>query len=258
MLHIHLPEKIRAMVSGLPYEMDSVGLSGSTVITFDAMVLKIEDWTPQISESMKVLAWAQDRLPVPRILCHQVMEGKSYLLMSRIPGKMACDPFWMERPEDVTALLAQGLHMIWHVPADPFLPSITLEDDLNTVRRHVADGRTNDELPEWGFSSPAEALAYLETHRPSFDPVLSHGDYCMPNVLLDQHAVSGFIDLGHMCVQDRYVDIADCYRSLKHNYDGTFGGKVYPDFDPDLFLQKLNIQVDRAKLQYYLVLGALL
>lgn len=37
--------------------------------------------------------------------------------------------------------------------------------------------------------------------------VLLHGDYCLPNIMLDNWKWSGFIDLGNGGVGDRHVDL---------------------------------------------------
>jgi kanamycin kinase/aminoglycoside 3'-phosphotransferase-3 len=65
------------------------------------------------------------------------------------------------------------------------------------------------------------------------------------------------IDLGDAGIADRWRDIALCWRSLRRNFDGSYGGMVYPDFNPDLLLEKLGIPVDREKLQYYILLDEL-
>ncbi|MCR5104862.1 MAG: hypothetical protein K6B68_10480 [Eubacterium sp.] len=46
------------------------------------------------------------------------------------------------------------------------------------------------------------------------------------------------------------------YRSLRHNFDGTYG-KVYPGLDPDSFFEELEIEPDREKIDYYILLDEL-
>ena len=63
--------------------------------------------------------------------------------------------------------------------------------------------------------------------------------------------------MGKTGVGDKWNDIALCYRSLKHNFDGTYGGKVYKDFNPDMLFEKLGIEPDWDKLNYYILLDEL-
>ena len=37
--------------------------------------------------------------------------------------------------------------------------------------------------------------------------VLIHGDYCLPNIMLDHWRFSGFIDLGFDGIGDRHIDL---------------------------------------------------
>ena len=83
--------------------------------------------------------------------------------------------------------------------------------------------------------------------------MLSHGDFCLPNVFVESQQLSGLIDLGRTGVADRWQDIALCWRSLKHNYSG----KVYENFDPDCLFDALGIVPDREKLNYYILLDEL-
>jgi len=138
-----------------------------------------------------------------------------------------------------------------------------LDTELAEGKYRVENGLVDVEdaepttFAEGGFEDPAHLLRWLEENRPVQEPVFSHGDFCLPNVLLTDGKVSGFIDLGDAGVGDKWRDIALCYRSLKHNFDGTFGGKVYEDFNPDMLFEALEIEPDWEKLNYYILLDEL-
>lgn len=86
--------------------------------------------------------------------------------------------------------------------------------------------------------------------------MLSHGDYCLPNIFVKNHRVSGFIDLGRCGKADKYQDIALCYRSLKHNFGGKFG-TVPIKYDCKEFFEILDIRPDWDKIRYYILLDEL-
>jgi len=87
--------------------------------------------------------------------------------------------------------------------------------------------------------------------------VFSHGDYCLPNIFLENGQIAGFIDLDKAGICDKWNDIALCYRSLKHNFDGSYGGEVYEDFNPKMLFEKLGIEPDWEKIKFYLLLDEL-
>lgn len=90
---------------------------------------------------------------------------------------------------------------------------------------------------------------------------------CSTNYLLMERVVGemscsteflcGFIDLGRSGIADKYQDIALCYRSLKHNFEGRYGGKIYEDFNADILFDKLGIEPDWDRIQYYILLDEL-
>ena len=261
--NLNLPENIKNFIKDKTYTLDTIGMSGNMVLLFEDMVLKIENDVVSAAEQEKMMRWLEGKLPVPQVLAYEATEEKAYLLMSKIGGKMSCDNYYLEHPHELLEALACGLKMLWQVdvtgcPCRRDL-DVVLKEARNWVENGLVDLDNVEETTfgEGGFESPKHLLEYLESHRPTFEPVFSHGDYCLPNVFLEDGQVKGFIDLGRAGISDKWNDIALCYRSLKHNFDGTYGGKVYEDFNPDMLFEKLGIEPDWDKINYYLLLDEL-
>lgn len=258
-----IPEQIRALTDGKPYRTDHTGMSGSEIRIYEDFVLKIDRIRGEDEETVRVMRWLEGKIPVPRVLYYEKDQARQYLLMTRVQGEMSCSPYYLEHPRELLALLAEGLKMLWAVDLSGCPRSRDLDTELKEAKDQVEKGLVSMDRTEpgtfgpGGFKDPEELLKWLEEHRPSPEPVLSHGDYCLPNIFLKDGQISGFIDLGSTGIGDRWRDIALCWRSLKHNFDGTYGGKVYPDFHPDMLFDALGIAPDAEKLRYYILLDEL-
>ena len=209
-----------------------------------------------------MLTWLEGRVPVPRILCQQEHEGISYCLMTRIEGRMACDERFLEQPGLLMSRLAEAMHMLWSadVTGCPVCRDVDMElmDARERVERGLVD--LDNTEPETfgpgGFRDPEALLHWLEENRPTCDPVLSHGDFCLPNIFLRDDGIGGLIDLGDAGIGDRWRDIALCHRSLRHNTDGFYGA-VRQHVDPDELFGLLGVRPDPDKLRWYLLLDEL-
>ena len=131
-----------------------------------------------------------------------------------------------------------------------------MADSLSAIKKLVYEEKkiSRDELMN---ALAADFAGEEYENKPSYEPVLSHGDFCLPNIYLDNGIISGFIDLGDAGIGDKWRDIALCYRSLKHNAEGAYGGKVYPDTDPMQLFKKLQIEPDWDKIRFYLLMDEL-
>ena len=263
MNQLQVPSKIRLLIDKKSFTVDDIGMSGNKVYVFEDMVLKIGDDSVSMTEQVQMMQWMEGKIPVPQVLHYEEEKGKSYLLMSRMDGKMSCDTYYLEKPNILLKALACGLKMLWEVDIrecprvrdlDVVLQEAHMQVEHNLVDVDNVEPTT---FGENGFESPKHLLEWLENNRPPFEPVFSHGDYCLPNVFLENDRVKGFIDLDRAGIGDKWNDIALCYRSLKHNFDGTYGGKVYEDFDPDMLFEELGIEPNWEKINYYLLLDEL-
>ena len=103
---MRIPEEIRLHIAQKTGQADNIGLSGSSVTVYDDCVLKCEAVTPWLLEGIAAMGWSEGKIPVPKILCHQVEDGISYLLMEKMEGVMSCDESLLEQPEVLTRALA--------------------------------------------------------------------------------------------------------------------------------------------------------
>ena len=258
-----LPETIRKKVSGKKFTLDETGKSGSTVMLFDDCVLKVMGSGMEDEETVEMMRWLSGKVPVPKILSFEKDEEKQYLLMSKVSGIMSCDKYYLEHPEEMVTILADTLKLLWSIDISDCPRDMSLDGELQKAKERVEKGQIDiddaepETFGEGGFKDPEELLTWLFEHKPSYEPVLSHGDYCLPNVFIENGKLSGLIDLGNCGIADKWEDIAMCYRSLKHNFDGTYGGKVYSDFHPEVLFEKLGIEPDWEKIRYYILLDEL-
>ncbi len=258
-----IPPSIEQMISGKAYTADKTGMSRAQVLVFDDCVLKIAPCRKRNEETVEVMRWLENRLPVPRVLCFEQDAERQYLLMSRVPGKMACDAYFLERPGELAEKLAEAIRMLWSVDVSgcPRIRDIDaeLKEARFRVENHLVD--LDNVEPETfgagGFKDPEQLLEWLENNRPDYDPVFSHGDLCLPNIFIDRGRISGFIDLGDAGVGDRWRDIALCCRSLRRNAEGAYGGKAYPEARAESLLAALGVAPDLEKIRYYLLLDEL-
>ena len=79
------------------------------------------------------------------------------------------------------------------------------------------------------------------------DLLQTHGDYCLPNIILKEHTVSGYIDVALAGVGDRYQDLALAVRSL------AYTNKADTSL-VELFFDTYGASIDVEKIAYYQLL----
>lgn len=270
---LYIPKNIKNLVKNEEYDTDVIGMSGSNILLFPDKVLKIQENSEEAQNEVETMKWlelrrsqaseCEERLSVPKVILHEYKGTKSYLLMTRVSGKMACDESLMSDPEKLTSLLAKALQELWKVDISDCPLGWTLDRKLKTAQYYVENNLVDTENVEPdtfgpnGFENPQALLRWLYDHRPEEELVFSHGDFCLPNIYITGDSTFSFIDLGRTGISDKWQDIALCYRSLKHNYSGKYGGNEYPGYDPNMLFDKLGIAPDWEKLRYYVLLDEL-
>lgn len=194
------------------------------------------------------LAWLASRLPTPEVLAYCEVAHSCYLLTSVIPG-VDCATLAEQEGTDIAQLvrlLAVGLRQIHAVPASDCPFDCRLSREIERVRVRLDQGLLDEQRfgGRWQGRTVDDLFAELLATTPvDEDLVLTHGDYCLPNILLAENRVSGFVDLGRAGVGDRYRDLALARRSLIRNC----GAAWVPLFFTEYGLP----QPDEAKLTFY-------
>lgn len=257
-----LPESIRKYLPDESYETDHIGMSDSSVLLFRDKILKVQPNTKEAENEYRMMQWLSGRLPVPKVYAHEIQGDTNCLLMSKCRGEMACAEKYMLDPVLQTEMLAKGLKNLWKVDISDCPADWSLKYKLEAARYNVEHGLVDVEntepgtFGENGFANPEALLDWLYQNQPEEELVLSHGDFCLPNLFFDG-ALIQYIDLGRTGIADKWCDIALCYRSLSHNYDGAYGSRSYSGFDDLLLFQKLGLAPDWKKIRYYILLDEL-
>lgn len=261
-----LPEKIRNLIADENYEIDNIGMSESSVLVYEDKVLKVQEHNEEAENEYRMLQYLHGKLPVPLTYAREISDGRSYLLMSKCAGQMACSQEYMENPAFLCKLLADGLKRLWSMDISDCPSDQRLSHKLVQAGHNIENGLVDmdnvepDTFGENGFSNPAELLQWLYSNMPEEELVLSHGDYCLPNIFGVQGKVTGYIDLGKTGIADMWCDIALCYRSISHNYSGKYkyhGDHTNSEYDELLLFRELGIEPNWEKMRYYILLDEL-
>ncbi|MCM1541370.1 MAG: aminoglycoside 3'-phosphotransferase [Blautia sp.] len=276
-----LPDRIKDLVTDEAYQTDDMGMSGSSIQIYADKILKIQEHNEESENEYRMMQYLRGKLPVPEVYAYETADGLSYLLMSKCPGQMACAREYMTDPPMQCRMLADGLKRLWGVDISSCPSDQRLAHKLEHARYNVENNLVDldnvepDTFGEKGFRDSAALLQWLYDNRPDEEPVLSHGDYCLPNIFGMGERVSGYIDLGKTGIADKWCDIAICYRSLSHNHSGKYHVETVPNvdmvphgdmvphweacahYDEMLLFRELGIEPDWEKIRYYLLLDEL-
>lgn len=253
-----LPHDLRVLVGGATWEDATFGYSGMRVYRLtggDAdppRYLKVaagDDLRADLAAEAARLRWLAGRLPVPRV--HEFTEtaAGAFLLLSAVPGRMAHDAAFAGDVPRVVRLLAAGLRTLHTLdmrdcPFDQSL-AVALAAAGERVRRRLVDESDFDDERQ-GRTAHDLYAELLATRPTTEDAVFTHGDYSLPNVLLDGEGIGGFIDWSRSGIADRHADLALAARSLAHNWGA--------EWVPLLFAEYGIAPVDAAKVAYYQLL----
>jgi aminoglycoside phosphotransferase len=248
-----LPEMPAEIIERYVWQQNNIGQSSAKVFCLKAenkqpLYLKINENTEELRQEKLRLDWLKNKLPVPEIVFYQEFNQRAFLLVSEISGISAIDKSFEKNISGLIAETVKGLRLIHKIPILNCPFNSKLDRRIEDARNNLLNGLVDEEdFDEERLGKTADEL-FDELQAKKInneDLVFTHGDYCLPNIILKDSKVSGFIDLGKAGIADRYQDIALLSRSIKDNFGTGWEEKVFEFY---------GIEPDWNKIDYYRLL----
>lgn len=248
------PKAIFEITGAYQAEENLIGCSGARTFRVDAEngSFYLKTMPVHIGRTLKPekdrLDWLKGKLPVPDVLSFTVEKETEYMLLSLVKGHHAADEIFHdpERKRRITKLLADGLKKIHNLKVKDCPFDQTVSRQIERARYQITLGQVDvDDFDEKRKGRKVEELfdELLHTLPDHEDIVFTHGDYCLPNIIINDQGISGFIDWGKGGYADRYQDLAIAARSITYN----LGFEYVP-----IFLKEYGMDhVDEAKMEFF-------
>ena len=139
-----------------------------------------------------------------------LQEERDWLLTRRLPGEDCIYRPYLDQPERLCDILGQQLRALHELDGNDCPCRDKMDEYFALAEENYRNGSYDpNQFPNsFGYASAEEAWHVVERDGRllKWDTVL-HGDYCLPNILLNNWEFSGFIDVGNGGIGDRHIDL---------------------------------------------------
>ncbi|MHB9143503.1 MAG: aminoglycoside 3'-phosphotransferase [Paludibacter sp.] len=149
-----------------------------------------------------------------------VSRENDWLLTEKINGDDCIAAKYLDQPERLCDILAELLVRLHSTDfAGCPVKNHTNQYIARASNNYFSSNFDKSLFPDnWGYRSVDEAWQAVEKNKHLLKTdTLLHGDYCLPNIILNDWKFGGFIDLVGSGVGDRHVDIFWAIWSLSFN-----------------------------------------
>lgn len=193
--------------------------------------------------------WLAGKVPVPQVVFYETTTECEMLCMTKLRGRPLADYVGRVENRELVRRYAHALKQLHSVKIDEKALVQDLTQRLSQAHANLQKGLvdTSQLQPENQAYDVWELFGKLEALRPpNVDPVFTHGDYCLDNLMFDGDVFSGLIDLDKGGIADRYQDIALAARTIQDEVDEN----LLP-----LFFNEYGLTaIDQGKIAFYILL----
>jgi len=155
-----------------------------------------------------------------RVVEYLTEGGFDWMLTERVRGEDCTHKTYLDDPEKLCDTLAVLLRELHEKSGEGCPVSDRTIGYFDKIKENYSlrEYDLSYLLPSVSSMSVNEAYEHVLNNRGMFkNDTLLHGDYCLPNVMLDDWRFSGFIDLDGAGMGDRHIDLYWGAWTLKFN-----------------------------------------
>ena len=237
------PSSVNRLLSGVPvYDSSCSDAARVWFIDRDGGYYLKSAPAGSLKEEAAMTGFLHQKGLAPEV-AHYEQSDADWLLTRRIPGEDCLSKQYLDDPNRLCDTLANLLRMLHETDVSGCPISNRTDIYISTAIKNYRLGKWHpSRFPDGQqLSCPEDAWAVVQEFSGALKAdTLIHGDFCLPNVMLDNWTFSGFIDLGSSGMGDRHMDLFWGCWSLRYNlktdaYRGRFLDVYGRDhFDPDI------------------------
>ncbi len=213
--------RIEKIERALPYEIERLIYGGKIYDSSSSpearvyFIDKDEGYYLKLAEAgalekeAKMNAYFNERGIGPEVLFY--LTGDEDIMLTRsVLGEDCTHAMYLDEPKRLTDTIALSLRELHEMDYTGCPIQDRTADYIRgaMLNYHTGNYDTSHFPDSFGYASAEEAYAALMEGKEALrSRVLLHGDYCLPNIMLDGWRLSGFIDLGCGGVGDRHIDL---------------------------------------------------
>lgn len=203
-----------------------------------------------LSKESISLDYLSDKICVPEKVFYEKYNGISYLLTKSLDGIMLCDDYFDSHILEGIDIIVEAFNALYNIDYSDCVIDETIPVKIKRLEDNINNIKNSDIKKEIlnRFHTKEAILKYLKGNMPKQIIGFTHGDMSLPNIYSSNGHFSGLIDTENAGLCDIYYDLVVCEMSIERNY-----GKEYID----IFYDKLGIEKDEFKSDYYRILLSL-
>ena len=232
-------------------EKITIGCSGKKVYKIrkksKVFYLKVAN---HLSKESISLDYLKDKVIVPEKVFYEKYNGMSYLLTKSLNGIMLCDDYFDDHIMEGIDIIVEAFNALYNIDYNDCVIDETIPVKIKRIEENIGLIKEEDIKKEIldRFHTKQAILKYLKGNMPKQIIGFTHGDMSLPNIYACNGHFSGLLDTEDAGLSDIYYDLVVCEMSIERNY-----GEEYVD----VFYEKLGIEKDEFKSDYYRILLSL-